>query len=103
MPGPVVGVLSLTVGAGVAGLVTDPALSRTVGAGAGGFAVPGPDVFNGMVGAGAGGRGALAGAAGALLSSGITFKVTRTVSLRSGTAEVFFIGFESFSSLINVS
>ncbi len=54
MPGPVVGVLSLTVGAGVAGLVTDPALSRTVGAGAGGFAVPGPDVFNGMVGAGAG-------------------------------------------------
>ncbi len=107
VPGPVApGTLSLTVGAGAAGLVTEPPVSITVGAGAGGFVVPGPDVLSGMVGAGAGGfdslgAGGLTGAVGALLSCGVAFRVTRTVSLRSGTAEVFFMGLGSFSSLID--
>ena len=67
--------------------------------GAGGGTAGGPDTgaLREMVGAGAGGE----PAAPALpLPLGFAFRVTRTVSLRRGTAEVFFIGLGLLRSVI---
>lgn len=58
-----------------------------------------------MLGGGLIAAGAAIGAAGATgavpVVGGVDFRVTRTVSLRSGTADVFFISLGSNSSLIN--
>ena len=65
------------------------------GGGTAGAVVSGP--LRGMVGAGAGGEPSV------LCSlPGVALRVTRTVSLRSGTAEVFFSGLGFSSSLIEL-
>jgi len=64
-----------------------------IGAGVGGLGLVGTAPVGGVRGAG--------GAVGPVPPCGGAFRVTRTVSLRIGTAEVFVIGFGSSFSLIN--
>ena len=87
-------------GAGAEGRELRPAGEAAFGA----ACAEGAEGEGGVLGAeGAAGAEGTEGALGAEgAAGGVAFKVTRTVSLRRGTAEVFFIGLEFFSSLINV-
>ena len=97
-----------TVGAATGLGAAEPVCNLTVGGaigtrggigavGAGGGTAGGPDTgaLREIVGAGAGGE-----AAALALPLGFAFNVTRTVSLRRGTAEVFFIGLGLLPSVI---
>ena len=82
------------------------AFNCTVGAGAAGLGALGaePAALSGMVGAGAGGAlGVGAAGASAVGASSPAFKVTRTVSFLSGTADVFFIGLGGLGGCLSSS